>query len=379
VNKKRILTFIFAILGLFLLVAGIGLASNWNNPLGQGLDLPTLTATPLKPSATPAPVQPGEPTATPAPLATATPAPMCGGPAEPLYILAIGSDTRRDNYLYGLSDVMRIMRVDFIAGKVTVVDMPRDIWVEIPGISDHYDITHGKLNQAYLYGNPGMGYYDGPGEGPGLLARVLLLNFGIRADNYVAVNMQTFVRIVDALGGIDVYLPEDVDGRPIDDKTEDMGYFYAGQQHLDGEHALKLARVRKKYSTFKRASNQNIVLCAIKEKAFSAEVLPRVPQIIASFQNNVQTDLSPEQITQLACLAPKLQGDNLIMTNMPEELFTSDRQYDDVAKTTRFVLRADFEKVRDLIAQFQAGTWPTPDPESGPSCVDYSVLSTPTK
>jgi LCP family protein required for cell wall assembly len=304
---------------------------------------------------------------------------MCGGPVEPLYILAIGSDTRSNNYLYGLADVTRIMRVDFVTGKVTVVDLPRDLWVEIPGISDHYNISHGKLNQSYLYGNPGMGYYNGAGEGPGLLARTLLLNFGIRADNYAAVNMQTFVNIVNALGGIDVYLPEDVDGRPIDDKTEDMGYFSAGFQHLNGIRALKLARVRKKYNTFKRASNQNIVLCAIKEKAFSPEVLPRLPQIIASFQNNVQTDLSPEQIAQLACLAPQLKGDNLIMTNIPEDLFKSDWQYDEIAKGYTFVLRADFNQIKDLMLQFQAGTWPTPDPESGPSCVDYSPTATPTQ
>jgi len=378
VKINRSIIVIIVVLVSILIIIGISLANKWNQPLSQGLDLPTLTPTQVPTIATPALLRPDEPTVMPTLTATATPVPLCRGPAEPLYILAIGSDTRSDNYLYGLADVTRIMRVDFVSGKVTVLDMPRDIWVKIPGISDHYNITHGKLNQSYLYGNSGMGYYDGSGEGPGLLARTLLLNFGIRADNYAAVNMQTFIRIVDALGGIDVYLPEDVDGRPIDDKTEDMGYFNAGFQHLNGTRSLKLVRVRKKYNTFKRASNQNIVMCAIKQKAFSPEVLPRIPQIIASFQNNVQTDLSPEQIAQLACLAPKLKGENLIMTNMPEDLFTSDWQYDEIVKDNTFVLRADFEQINDLMLQFQAGTWPTPDPESGPTCVDYSASATPT-
>jgi len=65
-------------------------------------------------------------------------------------ILAIGSDARGANYLYGLADIMRLVRVDFINARVTILEVPRDLWVEIPGISDHYNITHGKMNQAYF-------------------------------------------------------------------------------------------------------------------------------------------------------------------------------------------------------------------------------------
>jgi LCP family protein required for cell wall assembly len=358
-----ILVIIIAVGGFFV----IRLASEWNTPMGESLGLPTLTATIAKPTSTPPPTKPGDSTATATLVSTATPAPLCGGPAV-MTLLAIGSDTRANNYLYGLADVVRVVRVDFVTPKITVVDIPRDIWVEIPEISSHYDITHGKVNQSYLYGNPGMGYYDGPGGGPGLLARTIEQNFGVRDDHYGAVNMQTFVKIVDAVGGIDVFLPEDVDGRPIDDKTEDMGYFYAGQQHFSGIQALKFARIRKKYNTFKRTSNQNIVLCALKDKILSPSVLPRVPQLITSFQGNVQTDLTPEQISQLACLLPNVKSDNLIMTGIPEELLIPTRQYDPMLKGNTFVFDADFEKIRALLADFQAGTWPTPEPDSGPTC-----------
>jgi LCP family protein required for cell wall assembly len=128
-------------------------------------------------------------------------------------ILAIGSDARGNHYLYGLADVIRLVRVDFVNVHVTILEIPRDLWVEIPGISDHYGITEGKLNQAYLYGNKGLGYYDGPGEGPGLLARTLDLNLGARPDHYLAVNMITFRNIVDAVGGIDVFLPYEISVR----------------------------------------------------------------------------------------------------------------------------------------------------------------------
>ena len=103
-----------------------------------------------------------------------------------MFILLIGSDTRTDNYHAGLSDFIRIVRVDFINPGLTYLAFQRDLYVEIPWISAHSGITHGKLNQAYFYGNPGIGYYDGPGQGPGLLAETLKHNFGVRVDHYLA-------------------------------------------------------------------------------------------------------------------------------------------------------------------------------------------------
>jgi LCP family protein required for cell wall assembly len=280
-------------------------------------------------------------------------------------VLALGIDGSLD-YSYGLSDVIRIVRVDFVTPKVTVLSMPRDLWVEIPEIEAHYGITHGKLNQAYFYGTPGMGYFTGPGGAPGLLARTLDLNFDLRADHYGAVNMQTFVKIVDAVGGVDVYLPTDVDGTPVDDKTEDMGYFTAGQHHFNGDQALRFSRIRKRYSELTRMDFQNMVICALKEKITSPEVLPKIPQVISAFQGSVQTDLSPEQLAQLACLVPSLKRENLILAGLPEEILSQGRVYSPQQKDYTFVWQADYDIVRDYISQFMAGTWPS---EAGePSC-----------
>ncbi|MGB5844212.1 MAG: LCP family protein, partial [Anaerolineales bacterium] len=291
-------------------------------------------------------------TAVTAPTATAEP--LCGGPPE-MIVLALGIDGS-ENYLYGLSDVIRVVRVDFVTPKVTVLDLPRDLWVEIPEIEEKYGITHGKLNQAYFYGTPGMGYYDGPGAGAGLLARTLDLNFDLTVDHYGAVNMQTFVKLVDAVGGIDIYLPTDMDGTPVDDKTEDMGYFNAGQQHFTGDQALRFSRIRKRYNVFTRTSNQNMVLCALKDKVTSPAVVPKIPQIISAFQDAILTDLSPEQLLQLACLAPQLDGDNLVFTNIPEDLLTPGRVYSPQQKAETFVWEADYNVIRDIINQFKAGT-----------------------
>ncbi len=350
----------------------------WSAPLGPSLELPTHTPTMEGlvrelPTPTDVPaikitaVEPvsrkDTPIAVPTLSTSPSPEPLCGGPPI-MTVLAVGADS--DDYDYGLADVIRIARVDFITPKVSMLSMPRDLWVEIPGIADHYNITHGKLNQAYFYGGPGMGYYDGPGAGPGLLARTLDLNFGLRVEHYGAVNMDTFVKVVDAVGGIDIYLPNDVDGRPIDDRTEDMGYFTAGQHHFNGNEALRLSRIRKKYNDFTRMDNQNMVLCALKAKITSPAVLPKIPQIIAAFQGAVLTDLSLEQIGQLACLLPRLKRDSLLFTSLPQEILSPGRVFSPQQKKTTFVMEADFEVIRDYVRQFMEGTWPTEPDE--PTC-----------
>lgn len=350
----------------------------WSAPLGPALDLPTYTptrplptATKLAPTSSPqvsSATPGGEPvTATAEPTASITPVPtpepLCGGPAV-MYILGVGVDTEDNSYSYGLGDAIRLARIDFVTPKVTVLSLPRDLWVEIPDISDHYGITHGKLNQSFLYGGPGMGYFDGPGEGPGLMARTIDLNLGLRADHYGAVNMITFSMIVDAVGGIDIYLPTDVDGTANELRRENMGYFYAGDNHFTGNQALRFSRIRKGIGDFNRADNQTLVLCALKEKLIAPSVLPKIPQIIDSFRNSVITDLSLEQMSQLACLLPHLEKENLLFASLPAELFEDGFIYSPQMRNNTFALQADFEELHAYIERFKAGEWPS---ESGGS------------
>ena len=354
-KPKKIL--VYVILPLVLVCAGTQFLRLYRQPLGPALELPTtqpkatLTTFPIEQVA-------ANSTATDVlPTQTSAPKPLCGGPAV-MNILAIGSDARGQNYLYGLADITRLVRVDFVNARVTVLEVPRDLWVEIPEISDHYNITHGKLNQAYLYGNKGLGYYDGPGEGPGLMARTLNLNFGARPDHYIAVNMLTFEAIVDAVGGIDVYLPYEVSARTA--KYPKAFAVDAGQHHFDGRTALWVARIRQ-YHTFGRAENQNIIMCALRKKLLSPAVVPAIPQLIKDFQRYVQTDLSAEQINQLACLATQMKGTSIVFASFPMELFTPAKTFDLQLKTTTSTLDADFNLLRSYIDQFQAGTWPDPN------------------
>ncbi len=274
-----------------------------------------------------------------------------------MHILVIGSDQRGDSYRYGLADVIRLVRVDFVTARVTVLEIPRDLWVEIPDIADNINgQDHEKLNQAYLYGNRGFGYTDDLTGGPGLLSRTLTLNFDTQIDHYAAVNMKTFVNIVNAVGGIDVDLPQAVDGRTAEDTSKRL-VFPEGDHHLDGDRALTLARIRIS-GVFNRAENQDRVLCALRDKLVSPKVITKIPSLIRSFQDSVQTDLSPAQLGQLACIGSQIRPENIRFAAFPEELFTQTRIYDPVFKARVFVWDVDYDILRDYIAQFQAGTWP---------------------
>lgn len=341
----------------------------WLAPLGPEISLPAPAASPFHDPV--ALTQVAESAELVFPPATKIPegpryteslkSPLCGGPHS-MIILAIGSDTRSQNYLYGLADVIRYIKVDFVEPQITVLEFPRDLWVEIPEIEDHYGITHGKLNQAYFYGNPGMGYYQGPGQGPGLLARTMELNFDARPDHYIAANMQTFVRFINALEGITVELPYSVDARKPEQQDRKDLYFESGRHHLNGEQTLMLARIRE-ISVFGRADQQNRILCAIREKITNPAILQKLPQLIESFAGAIQTDLSPHQLSQLACLAPKIKAGDIIFTTFPRNLLTESRTFDIGVKKDVYIFTADFNTLKLFVQAFDLGAWPELDSE----------------
>lgn len=363
-KSQRIIITLLSITAVSL-VAGIGvylfqiLRAAAQTPLGPALPFtpqslpPTWTVSPGS-----APTQFGQVTLAPtSSFPTSTPGPRCGGPAV-MNVLVVGSDARNDNYLYGLGDAIRLVRVDFATPKVSALEFPRDLWVEIPHIADNLNgQDHEKLNQAFLYGQPGFKYWDDPTEGSGLLALTLNKNFGARVDHYITVNMRTFEHIIDALGGIDVEIPNDevakTSGLPV------------GTHHLNGAQALKLARNRSGGS-FERGDNQNLVVCAVRKKLTSPETVTQIPALIETFQDNIRTDFTPEQLAQLACLAAQMPPENIMLTGFPGSLFKQTRVFDPVFDKRISILEADFVILTDFVTRFQLGAWPQPVVNTSP-------------
>ena len=167
---------------------------------------------------------------------------------KPFTALLLGSDARADDPDMGArTDTIIVVRVDPVENIVSMVSIPRDTKIEIDGVGT------AKFNAAYTYG----------GES-GTIAAVKDL-CGIDIDHFAEVNFESMVSLVDAIGGIDVEVDEEID-------DEDAGgHIDAGKQHLDGEHALILARSRHFVDgDYTRQINQRKVILAIINRALTA-------------------------------------------------------------------------------------------------------------
>lgn len=310
---------------LSLLVISIGLniascsSSSSPSPGSEQLatDSPSSTATP-----TPTIVQDKVPTdtlePTPSPEPTAAislPKPICNGPEDPLTIIVVGTDYRYMGYQYGMADSIMIMRVDFVSGEVALMGIPRGLWVEIPDIEDDNGQTHGKITQAYFYGTEGMGYFSGRGFGAGLLKETIAHNYGVVIDKHIVVNMQAFTDIINVIGGIKVYNPYILYSyQETEPKLAIGGYVFSGYD------ALMYARYRDPRNVLDRVDRQAIVMKAVHEQVYSLSTIPKIPKIIGALNDNILTDLSLVEVSQLACLAGKTDLDQVIFTRIPKDL-----------------------------------------------------------
>ncbi len=207
------------------------------------------TATPTPPPASPTPSPPTTSFVVPSPFPTMDaqaiaqaaaivsytlpiPTPVQPVPvsADAINIVVLGSDQRPD-WSQWHTDVVQIVSIQLEHGTVSVISVPRDIYLYIPGF------WMSRINFADLYGET----YNYEGGGPALVRDTLLYNLGIRVDYYARTNFDGLIGIVDAVGGIDVpvhcYLS---DYWPYPDESGEYPILAVepGIHHLDGEHAL---------------------------------------------------------------------------------------------------------------------------------------------
>jgi LCP family protein required for cell wall assembly len=273
---------------------------------------------------------------------------ICNGPDDVQYILVIGTDTRSVGYLYGLADTTMVFRVDFQNRSVSVMGFPRDLWVQIPDVTEDNGRTHGKLNQAYFFGTEGMGYYSGEGYGAGLMAETMKTNWGLEIDHHIVLNMRTFRDVVDALGGIEVYNPAPVYSfqQPNQPKFLAGGYFFSGQD------ALMYARYRDPKNSVDRVDRHAIILKGLLKQIFSLSTVPKIPQLIGLYKGNVLTDMHLAELSQFLCLAAQTDYGEVRFGRIPKDsLYIPDWE--------GFVwLEKEPGSITTLLQQFQDGSWP---------------------
>lgn len=220
---------------------------------------------------------------------------------EPLRILVIGIDKTATTKLDADKNPMRadtimLLTLDPARKKVQLLSIPRDSRVKIKG--------HGmdKINHSYYYGE-----YE-------LLKGTIEDFLDTKINHHVVVDYEAVSKLIDAIGGVDMYVPFTY-------KYEDPSVvpklvidFKEGDQHLDGETAVKFLRVRKIYENqdIDRIAAQQEFLMKVFDKMKNPALIFKLPTLLDIFQKYVKTDLSYGQIADLSYFMLGVDKDNII-------------------------------------------------------------------
>lgn len=242
-------------------------------------------------------------------------------------IMVLGVDRRSGDT--GRSDTLFVTMLDTSRNQAALLSVPRDTLVSIPG--------HGwdKVNHAYAYGG-----HD--------LSRKTLENFlGIQINNYVLVDFQGFIKLVDAIGGVDIDVEKPMQyADPYDGENGLVINLQPGRQHMDGTTAIQYVRYRDEEGDIGRVARQQKFMKAVFAKLRSTSLLTRAPEIARTLYQSIETDLS---VTDLASLlvtfAKNVSGTSQLETAMVQG---SPAYLDDISYWIPNMMA-----LRQQVAQFQ--------------------------
>jgi LCP family protein required for cell wall assembly len=247
-----------------------------------------------------------EPVAPVAPTAASPASPEPPPPREERegveYLLLLGID--RSSSGIGRTDAILIVALDHDTGALGVISVPRDLWVDIPGMEP------GRINKVYRWGDRKLG----AGKGIPLLVRVIKQELGITVSHTAAADFAGFTRIVDTLGGIDVEVRcpiKDCFHSPVEGAPCIPLSLAAGTRRLDGTKALLFARSRHGRTDLDRARRQQAVLLGLWNKLKRLDTLLKLPALYRDLESHVTTDLDLEAVVRLVAFAARARLDSL--------------------------------------------------------------------
>lgn len=238
-----------------------------------------------------------------------------------LNLLILGSDENRDNQkrIYTKrtrSDTIMLVHFDFVNRSISVLSIPRDTRVHIPGHGVH------KINSAMALG------------GPELTADTLREWLGVRVDHYAVIYYNVFRRAVDLLGGVNVYVDKPLH---YDDNWGDLHvHLEPGWHRLNGEQALGYVRIRNVDNDLGRIERQQKFLAALKEHFRHPSTYLRLPQLLDAVDENLRSSLSYGQMLALAWFAKSVPAQRIEMVTLP-------------CRMGRSYVYADEDEVREII------------------------------
>ena len=259
-------------------------------------------------------------------------------PEEDVFtILLIGADAYSDNHR-GRSDTTILVQVNAKDKTIRMASFLRDLYVKIPGRGSN------RLNASYAWG------------GEKLLRRTLEQNFGVTADAYVEVNFERLVKVIDAIGGVEVEVSErerkqvnsilKFYNEKIGQKETDQLLEESGLVHLTGKQALCYSRIRKIDGDFQRTGRQRKVLEAAFKKVTELSVAELTALVLGNL-DVVRTDLTIGQIMELIPLALRCKNASFETMAVPVKGSYSSRMVDGM-----YVVSANAKKNIQALKEF---------------------------
>ena len=213
-------------------------------------------------------------------------------PVTTKLFVILGSDYRPQSGYR--TDVIMLAAVDTVSGQVSLVSFPRDLWVTIPGYYEQ------RINTVMQIG------------GFPLLADTLQTNFGIYPTDYAMIDMAGFLKVIDNLGGVKIeteFATADAcDGSLEADRWCEVG---PGTVKLNSDWALWYARARYNSSDFDRMRRTQEVVQAVMKKVMSPIGLLRLPALMNTYSESVQSNITPGDLLILGRLGIGFSGDKI--------------------------------------------------------------------
>ncbi len=211
--------------------------------------------------------------------------------SPPADILLLGVDARPGQGFLTRTDSIMLVNINPPTLDVTLLSIPRDVFIRVPGYGDQ------RINTINV-----LGEQDAPGSGPNLLKESFKESFGVDVDHVVRLDFDGFRALIDAVGGVDVDVPKLI----IDYEypTEEGGImtvqFEPGKQHMDGERALQYARTRHQDDDYQRAARQQQVIDALLKKLANPLSVPYWPRFLQALSTYADSDMNTWDMLRLA-------------------------------------------------------------------------------
>jgi LCP family protein required for cell wall assembly len=244
----------------------------------------------------------------------------------PVNVLVLGIDERTTEQAPFRSDTMLLTSFNPNRREVALLNIPRDLWLNIP------DYGENRINTAHFFG------------GPPLAKQAVAENFEIPLEYYVKLNFYGFVHIIDAMGGLTINVSE----RLYDENypTADYGVttieIPAGEQQMNGDTALIYARSRYSTSDFDRSRRQQEIIAAVRDKLAQASTWFKLPAIYSAVTDSISTDIPTNQWPALGWL--------LVRSTIERWTIGAQDVYPFVTSGGAQVLAPNWERINPILA-----------------------------